>query len=153
MRTAHWLLLAAACLISACATAPASRFTSDEEAHVQARVQELLNKYEANDQAGVVALLDTKITILGSALAETIRTPQELTALMTRDFRQWGKAKFSDVRGMDIRIGDDLATAWFTFSFQPGEQPSIPIRLATTWHKRDGEWYLTQSANSVMTAQ
>ena len=89
MRTVRWLPLATACLISACTTAPAAKSSANEEAHVAARVQELLNKYEAKDQAGVVALLDTK----------------------------------------------------------------IPIRLATTWHKRDGEWYLTQSANSVMTAR
>lgn len=153
MRIARWLPVAAACLVSACATAPASKSSVDEEAHVTARVQELLNKYEANDQAGVVALLDTKVLILGSSLAETIRTPEQLKALMARDFNQWGKARFTDVRGMDVRVGKDLATAWFMFSFQVGEQPSIPIRLATTWHKRDGEWYLTQSANSVMTAQ
>ena len=153
MRTARWLPLAAACLISACATTPSPKATADEEARVQARVQELLNKYEANDQAGVVALLDTKITILGSALAETVHTPDQLKALMSRDFGQWGKARFTDVRGMDVRVGEDLATAWFLFSFQVGDQPSIPIRLSTTWHKRDGQWYLTQSANSVMTAQ
>jgi hypothetical protein len=153
MRIAHWLPLVAVCLISACATAPSAKSSVDEEAHVQARVQELLNKYEANDSAGVIALLDPKITILGSSLRETIRTPEQLKALMARDFGQWGKARFTDVREMDVRIGGELATAWFLFSFQLADQPSIPIRLATTWHKRDGEWYLTQSANSAMTAQ
>jgi len=153
MGTAHWLPVVAACLISACATAPSAKSSADEAAHVQARVQELLNKYEANDQAGVIALLDTKITILGSSMRETIRTPDQLKALMARDLSQWGKARFTDVRDMDVRIGGELATAWLLFSFQLGDQPSIPIRLATTWHKRDGEWYLTQSANSVMTAQ
>lgn len=153
MRTARWLPLAAACLISACATAPSPKSTADEEARVAARVQELLNKYEANDEAGVVALLDTKVTILGSSLGETIHTPDELKALMARDFSQWGKARFTNVHDMDVRVGGDLATAWLVFSFQLGDQPSIPIRLATTWHKRDGEWYLTQSANSVMAAR
>ena len=153
MRIAHWLPVVVACLISACATAPSAKSSADEAAHVQARVQELLNKYEANDQAGVIALLDTKITILGSSMRETIRTPDQLKALMARDLSQWGKARFTDVRDMDVRIGGELATAWLLFSFQLGDQPSIPIRLATTWHKRDGEWYLTQSANSVMTAQ
>jgi hypothetical protein len=151
MHTTRWLPLAAACLISACATAPTTS-AANEEAHVTARVQELLNKYEANDQAGVLALLDSKITILGSDLTETIRTPEQLKALMSRDFSQWGKARFTNVHDMDVRIGNDLATAWCVFSFQIGDQPSIPIRLATTWHKRGGEWYLTQSANSVMTA-
>jgi hypothetical protein len=153
MFTARWLPLAAACLISACATTPSPEVAAREEARVTARVQELLNKYETNDQAGVIALLDTKITILGSALTESIRTPDELKALMSKDFAQWGKTRFTDVRNMDVRVGADLATAWFLFSFQVGDQPSIPIRLATTWHKRDGEWYLTQSANSVMTTR
>jgi len=153
MRTVRWLPLAAACLMSACASAPAAKSSARDEARIAARVQELLNKYEADDQAGVLALLDSKITILGSSLTETIHTPEQLKALMSRDFGQWGKTRFTNVHDMDVRIGDDLATAWLVFSFQVGEQPSIPIRLATTWHKRDGEWYLTQSANSVMTAQ
>ena len=153
MRFTRWLPLAAVCLMSACATAPSARSTAAEEARVTARVQELLNKYEANDQAGVIALLDTKITILGSALTETMHSPEQLKALMTRDFSQWGKARFTNVHDMDVRVGNDLAPAWLVFSFQVGDQPSIPIRLATTWRKRDGQWYLTQSANSVMTMQ
>jgi hypothetical protein len=153
MRIVRWLPLAAvACLLCACASAPSPKSNVAEEARVTARVQELLNKYEANDQAGVIALLDGKVTILGSALTETIRTPEQLKALMSRDFAQWGKARFTNVHDMDVRVGKDLATAWLVFSFQVVEQPSIPIRLTTTWRKRDGEWYLTQSANSVMTA-
>jgi hypothetical protein len=153
MRTFRWLPLAAACLTCACTTAPAAKSSATEEAHVAARVQELLNKYEANDEPGVLALLDSKFLILGSSLTETIRTPEQLKALMSRDRSQWGKPRFTNVHDLDVRIGDDLATAWLVFSFQLPDQPSIPIRLATTWHKRDGEWYLTQSANSVMTAQ
>jgi ketosteroid isomerase-like protein len=155
MRTARWLPLAAACFISACATvpAPSGKSLADEQAHVQARVQELLNKYSANDQAGVAALLDPQLTILGSQINEKIRTPEQLKALMTSDFSHWGSARFTNVRDMDVRVGKDLATAYFLMSFQAGENPSIPIRVTTTWHKRAGEWYLTQSANSVMTGQ
>jgi hypothetical protein len=153
MRIARWLPLVAVVFVAACTTAPAAKSSADDEAHVVARVHDLMNKYEANDQAGVVALLDTKITILGSAPTESFHSADEIKALMTRDFGQWGKARFTDIRAMDVRVGRDLATAWFVFSFQVGDQPSLPIRLATTWHKRDGEWYLTQSASNVMTAQ
>lgn len=153
MRIARWLPLFAACVLSACASAPSATSSAREESRVTARVQELLNRYEANDAAGVIALLDTKITILGSDLTETIHTPEQLKALMSRDFAQWGKARFTNVHDMDVRVGADLAAAWCVFSFQVGEQPSIPIRLATTWHKRSGEWYLTQSASSVMTTR
>ena len=72
---------------------------------------EAFEQYEPNDKAGVIALLDTKITNLGSSLTETIRTPDELKALMSKDFGQWGKTRFTDVRNMDVRVGDDLATA------------------------------------------
>jgi len=153
MRTARWLPLAAACLISACATSPATKSTADEEARIEARVQDLLNKYSANDQAGIAALLDPQLTILGSQINEKIRTPEQLKALMTSDFRQWGSARFTSVRDMDVRVGNDLATAYFLMSFQAGQNPSIPVRVTTTWRKRDGEWYLTQSANSVMAGQ
>jgi hypothetical protein len=152
MRIVRWLPLVAVCLVTACASTRSPKSNAAEEARVTARVQELLNKYEANDQAGVVALLDEKFVILGSSLTEKIRTPEQLKALMARDFSQWGKARFTNVHDLDVRIGADLATAWLVFSFQVGEQPSIPIRLNTTWHERDGQWYLTQSASSVMTA-
>jgi len=152
MRTARWLPLAAACLISACATAPApsAKSIADEQAHVQARVQDLLNKYASNDQAGVIALLDSHFLMLGSQVSEKITTPEQLKSLMTSDFNQWGSARISSIRDMDVRVGSDLATAYFLMSFQAGENPSIPIRVTMTWHERDGEWYLTQSANSVM---
>ena len=153
MRIARWLPLAALCLLAACAAAPATKSSADEEAHIQARVQDLLNKYSANDQAGIAALLDPQLTILGSQINEKIRTPEQLKSLMTSDFSHWGSARFTSVRDMDVRVGKDLATAYFLMSFQAGENPSIPIRVTTTWHKRDGEWYLTQSANSVMTGQ
>ena len=153
MRIARWLPVTAACLLAACATAPTNKSSAADEALVTARVQELLNKYEANDQAGVTAMLDSQLLILGSQINEKIRTPEQLQALMARDFSQWGQARFTDVRDMDVRVGGDLATAYFLISFRAGDNPSIPIRLTTTWRKRDNQWYLTQSANSVMVAR
>lgn len=153
MRIARWFPVAVACLLSACATNPSTRFAAAEEAHVAARVQELLNKYQANDQAGVAALLDSQLLVLGSSITEKIHTSEQLKSLMASDFRSWGKARFSDVRDMDVRIGSDLATAYFLMSFQAGDNPSIPIRVTTTWRKRKGEWFLTQSANTVMSGR
>ena len=68
---------------------------------------------------------------------------------MDRDFQQWGTAAFSDVRDMDVRVGNDLATAIFTVNFSMSSGPSLPLRLSTTWHKINGEWMLTQSASAI----
>lgn len=153
MRITRWFPLAAACLLAACAAAPATKSTGDESGHVQARVQELLKTYAANDQAGVTALLDSPFTMLGSQISEKIDTPAQLKALMSADFKQWGSARISNVRDMDVRVGKDLATAYFLMSFQAGDNPSMPVRVTTTWRKREGEWFLTQSANSILMGQ
>jgi hypothetical protein len=119
------------------------------EKEVLARVNELLTRYEANDQAAVVAMLDNPVTILGSDFREAARSPVELKELMSRDFGQWGQAKFSDLRDLDIRVSETLATAFFTFTFSAQNGPSIPVRTCSTWRKVDGKWLLTQSASAV----
>jgi hypothetical protein len=120
------------------------------EKEVVGRVQELLKKYEANDQDAVVAMLDKQFTLLGTSFNEQVRTPAELRELMRRDFEQWGKATFSDLRDIDVRVGRELATVYFVFTFaaQNGGG-AMPIRGCTTWRKVDGQWLLTQSASAV----
>ena len=140
-------------LLSACASAP-SAVKADPaaaEKQIMQRVDSLLYRYSQNDQAGMLAMLDQRFVILGSNLAEVIDTPDKLRALMSNDFAQWGAAKYADVRNVDVRVGDDLATAYFVMTWTVGNGgPTLPIRLCTTWHKVNGEWLLTQSANAVM---
>jgi hypothetical protein len=141
-------------LLAACATTRSPQADEVTRAAVMQRVIELLHRYEQNDQAGVVAMLDkNQVTILGSAISEKITAPAQLQAMMTRDFSQWKTAKFSDIRDVDVRVSEDLATAYFMASFSPGGGGSIPIRFTTTWRKSGKEWLLTQSSNSVPEAR
>jgi hypothetical protein len=120
------------------------------EKEVLQRVTELLRRYQSNDQAGVVEMLAPRFTILGSNLNVDVRSPVELRALMNQDFAQWGRASFEDIRNIDIRTGDSMATVFFHVNFlsQAGSSPT-PIRICTTWTKVDGKWLLTQSASAV----
>jgi hypothetical protein len=140
-------------LVSACASAPpvAKVDPAAAEKEIMKRVDSLLYRYSQNDQPGMLALLDQRFVIMGSGPAELIDTRDKLQAFMSNDFAQWGVAKYSDVRNVDVRVGDDLATAYFTLTWAVGNGgPTLPIRLCTTWHKVNGEWLLTQSANAVM---
>jgi hypothetical protein len=141
-------------LLCACATqrAPSAMNSDADRQAVRARVQMMLDRYESNDAAGVIALLDPeKFLILGSDVSEAIDTTDELRTLMARDFQMWGTARFSELRDFDFRSDGTLATAYFLISFSAGGGPVIPIRLTTTWRKLAGQWVLTQSANSVPT--
>jgi SnoaL-like protein len=155
MRLLPRVFLSAVLLLSACATTPpaGNADPAAAEQQIRQRVDSLLYRYAENDQPGVVALLDTeRFVILGSDLAETVRTPEQLRSLMSRDFEQWGKASYSDVRDVDIRVDGNLATAYFVLTWSVGKSgPTLPIRLCTTWRKVNGEWLLTQSANAVLT--
>ena len=139
--------------LSACATVPAAASPTNvqtQEQAVRARVQTLLDRYAANDAAGVIALLDpVKFTILGTEASERVDTPEGLRALMAADFKLWGTARFTEVRDFDCRLSESLATAWFTISFSASGGQPIPVRLTTTWRKVNGEWMLSQSANAV----
>jgi hypothetical protein len=117
------------------------------------RVEALLDRYAANDQKGVIAMLDpNRITIFGSDLKEVVKTNDAVSRLMTDDFTLWHSAKFSDVRDVDVRMSDRMATTFFVASFYPGGSPNpVPVRFAMTWRNANGEWLLTQSANSVPT--
>jgi len=147
-------LLGFVLLVSACATAPPAARVDPAvaEKEIMQRVDALLYRYSQNDQAGMLALLDPQhFTIRGADLPEVIDTPDELRDLMSRGFAQWGASKYADVRDVDVRVGGELATAFFVFNWTLGEGgPTLPIRLHTTWHKVNGEWLLTQSSNVVL---
>ncbi len=149
LRVALATLLLCLC---ACTTAPAPAKpdpAADEKAVMQ-RVETLLYRYGANDQPGVMAMLDPQgFTVFGSNMAEFVRTPDQLRSLMSRDLSQWKSATFSDVRSTDVRTSGTLATAFFVVTFSAENGPTIPIRLCTTWHKVNGEWLLAQSWNAV----
>jgi hypothetical protein len=54
---------------------------------------------------------------------------------MSRNFGQWGQAKFSDLRDLDIRVSDTLATAYFTFTSRRQtrlERLRVPCRKRAT---------------------
>ena len=136
---------------SGCATSQALD-TGRDQADVRKRVEMLLERYAANDQVGVIEMLDPSgVTVLGTDLGEVVRTPAQLRALMDADFRLWGTAKFSDIREFDFRGNGNLASAFFVVSFSAAGGPPIPIRIDTTWRDQQGTWYLSQSANSVPT--
>ena len=122
---------------------------SAREQEILARANELLARYQANDQAGVIAMLDERFLIQGTNFDENIRTPADLRQLMTRDFTQWGSARFYDVREVDVRRAGKLATAYFVFTFKAAQGPEVPIRMCTTWVKKGGAWLLTQSSNAL----
>ena len=145
-------LIGVVLLLAACVSAPAARPVDPAAAEkaVTQRVDLLLSRYARNDQVGVIALLDPqRFTMLGTNFNEKVSSPAELRSMMDRDFQQWGTAAISDVRDMDVRVGNDLATAVFTLTFSAGSGPSLPVRLCTTWHKVNGEWMLTQSASAI----
>lgn len=159
MRTRYQAALLGAALsiapLSACTTArvappPVMDAQSDEQA-VRTRVTDLLARYEANDPAGVIAMLDpVRFTILGSGVNDRVETPEQLRALMSSDFGRWGAARFTDVRDFDLRSDGTLATANFVMSFSVNGSGTIPIRVTTTWRKMDGDWRLTQSTSSLL---
>jgi hypothetical protein len=150
------LFATTALALAACASAPQAGRSDPAavEKEIRQHVDSLLYRYSQNDQPGVLAMLDpTGFTISGSDLSEVVRTPEQLRALMSRDFSQWKSATFSEVRDFDVRADDALATAFLVFTYSVEGGPSMPIRLCTVWRKVDGEWRLTQSSNAVMAPQ
>jgi hypothetical protein len=151
-RARHLFMALAVMAISACSTVRSPAEQGRDEREVRARVDKLLARYGRNDQSGVIEMLDTRqFTIFGSDLAEVVDTPEELRALMTADFALWKTAKFENIRDMDFRSDGTLATAYFVISFSPAIAGPIAVRFNTTWRRSAGEWFLTQSANSVPT--
>jgi hypothetical protein len=149
------LFVATAWMLSACTTAPLAQGDSAAaEKEIRQRVADLLQRYANNDQAGVLAMLDPeRLTVFGSNLTEVVRTPQQLEALMNRDFGLWQSATFTHIRDIDTRSDGTLATTYLVFDFSAANGPTVPIRFSSTWRKVKGEWLLTQSASAVMMNQ
>ena len=136
-------------LLLSCAGVPAPAPSRDELA---GRVRELLDRYAANDQEGVLAMMDPSGFVLyGSDLAEVVRSPADLRAMMRDDFRLWGSARFGAPTDLDIRMSAELATATFHAPFTVGANPAVVVRFSTTWQRRPDGWHLVQSANTVPT--
>ena len=145
------LLLTFIGALTACATTFDQR-PVDVKAQIESRVNEFLTAYAANDQTTVLNLIDpTEFSMFGSDLAEIVHSPSELKQLMTDDFALWRNAKFGVAKDFDVRHQNGLATALFSVPFSAGGGPEVVIRVTSVWRKRDGQWLLTQSANSVPT--
>lgn len=147
-RNASIIVLAAA--LSSCVTVLPSNST-DREA-IGDRVQGLLAAYGANDQLGIVGMVDPYVfSFYGSDISEVAHSPAELRRLMDDDFALWHSATFGPPANLDIRISGELATAYLDVPFSAGGAPPVRVRLYTTWHKMKGKWLLTQAASSVPT--
>ena len=146
-----FLALACALVLAACVTSGIAQ-TAARRAQVESRVHELLNAYATNDQDAVPRLVDRHdLAIYGSDISEFVQTPAGLRQMMSDDFRLWHTAKFGAIRNLDIRVGGDLATAFFDTPFSAGGQPAVSVRFATTWRNANDVWLLTQSSNAVPT--
>lgn len=144
-------LLVAAFSLASCSHAVAFRKNDDERA-VRARVSELLTAYAANDPDAVMRMVDPQgVTFYGSDVAELVRSEAELRQLMRDDFTLWRRARFGEPRDLDVRVGEELAAAFFNVDFFAGGGRAIPVRLCTLWRKVGGTWRLTLSANAVPT--
>jgi ketosteroid isomerase-like protein len=128
-----------------------TRADEAERARVTQQLEQLLQRYAANDVDGVLALLDGEFIVYGSDAAELVRTPQQLRQLMQDDFALWRTAKFGHLRDLDLRVNGSLATAYFHVPFSAGGRAPLTVRFSTTWRKTGGEWRLAQSANTVPT--
>jgi len=139
--------------VSLCACSHTFAVTKDrDERAVRARVSDLLTSYAANAQDAVVRMLDPQgFSFYGSDLAELVRSEPELRQLMKDDFALWQRARFGEPRDLAVRVGDDLAAAFFNVDFFVRGGPAIPVRLCTLWRKVGGAWRLTMSANAVPT--
>lgn len=134
----------------ACPAAAATRPEAD--ASVVSAVHTLLDRYAANDQKAVVALLDPKgFVIYGSDVAEKVDSAAGLVELMDADFRLWGTARFGELQDLSVRTDGSLATAYFHVPFSAGGRAPVLVRFSTTWRKTHGAWRLSQSANTVPT--
>ncbi len=100
-----------------------------------------------------MAMVDKREFTLIAGPGETVTSVDAFRAFMTRNFQQWRTASFTDLRDLDVRVGKDLATAYYLFTFAGADQPTLPIRVATTWRKVGKEWFLTQCASWALGGQ
>ncbi len=151
-RTRYFAMAITALTIAACSTQHTTPDERSAQAAVHERVDELLQRYAANDQDGVLAMLDPQqISFYGSDVCEVIHSADEVRQLMRNDFALWGTASFGAVQDFDLRTDGTIATAFFSVPFTPGAMHPVQVRFAMTWRNAGGQWLLTQSANSVPT--
>lgn len=153
LRMCRFFLITVAILsLASCETMSSATDGSVDRQQVAARVNELLGRYAANDQDGVVGMIDQhEFTMYGSDRSELIRNANDLRQFMTDDFALWQKAQIGAVEDLDIRIDSNLATAFFHVPFSAGGRPPVIVRFSTTWKRIGRQWFLTQSANAVPT--
>ncbi|HET7922899.1 MAG TPA: nuclear transport factor 2 family protein [Gammaproteobacteria bacterium] len=124
----------------------------NERAAIETQVHALLTAYQADDQNAALKLVDSgQFSVYGSDISEFVQTTAGLRQMMSDDFKLWHSAKFGPVKDLDIRIGHDLATAFFNIPFSVGGRPAVMVRMTTVWRKVNGVWLLTQSSNTVPT--
>ncbi len=151
-RTRVFAIAISALTVAACSTQRTMPSERSADAAVHERVEELLRRYAANDQNGVLAMLDPQqITFYGSDVSEVIHSADEVRQLMRNDFALWGTASFGAVQDFDFRTDGTMATTFFSVPFTPGTMHPVQVRFAMTWRNVDGQWLLTQSANAVPT--
>jgi hypothetical protein len=106
------------------------------------RVQRLLDVYAANDRSRVFSMVDRdEFTAYGSDLAEVVQDTAGLKHLMDDDFALWRTAGFGTLTDVDVRMGSDLATAFFNVPFSVGAASPVTVRLSTTWRKISGSGF------------
>lgn len=149
------LISALVCLATLAGFSSPARAGNDAAAHaaVIARVKDFMNRYEQNDQDGVMAMVDKREITVIAGPGEKVTSIDGFRAFMTRNFQQWQTARFTDIRDLDVRVGKDLATAYFLFTFAAADQPGLPIRVSLTWRKDGKEWLLTQCASAPLQGQ
>jgi ketosteroid isomerase-like protein len=122
------------------------------ERDIEARAQQLLTAYAADDTKAVLALVETNhLSLYGSDIAEVVKSDEELATMMTDDFALWRTARFGAIQDLSVRVGGELATAFFDVPFSVGDRPPVLVRFATVWHRVGARWLLTQSSNCVPT--
>lgn len=152
MNTYCFLLLA---LLAAPLAARAQTSTTAETA-LRQRVTALLAAYGRQDVAGVLALAEPGVVMIGTDSAE-VRVGRAAVARQLRDdFLLWLRMEFGAPEHLHLALDGRLASAFFdvpsTVAREGNRRDRYYLRFATTWRKApDGQWYLVQSMNSVPT--
>lgn len=133
-------------------TARAADRIAEDRRDVESQLRAILAAYAANDQDAVVGFVDPQgFSFYGSDLAELVESPAALRQLMTDDFRLWRTARFGEVRNLGVRVGPNLASAFFHAPFQAAGQPEVTLRLSTVWRRVGSSWRLSQCAIAAPT--
>jgi serine/threonine-protein kinase len=119
------------------------------------RVAEFLTAYSAKEADGVLRLVaPDSIAFYGNDYAEVSFTHPAVAGELELDFRLWPAGRFSQIHNASIHMSNGLATAFFDTAFHndlDGETQPCLLRFATVWGEREGDWYLVQCVNTVLT--